>query len=68
MYIKNNINDYRKEAIYDYYCRIVSKPKKYESITRKKMVDEVYKLYQDPHIILDLCTVREIKYLEYNKS
>lgn len=52
-----------KGYIYDIYFRVVQLPKKYTSITRKKMLEEIIKQYT-PQYIVDICTCRELKFLE----
>ncbi len=52
-----------KEYLYDQYFRIVENPKKYTSITRKKMLEEIVKQYT-PQYIVDICTCKELKFLE----
>lgn len=43
-----------KEFIYEVYCRIIHKPKDYERITRKRMLEEVFDYYrEDNH--LEMC-------------
>ena len=58
------IKDYQKDAIYNMYVRIVKSFKEYEQISRKKMIEEVYKIYEDYNNIIDICTLRELKYLK----
>lgn len=62
--IYERINFYRKSIVHDRYSRIVDNFKNYESISRKKMLDEIYKVYEDPNNIVDICTTRELKYLK----
>ena len=64
MQMLEEIKNCRKEWVYDNYVRIIEDAKDYEKITKVKMIDEVYKLYKDYHNIIDICTVRELKYLE----
>ena len=65
MKLLEKIKDYQKDAIYSMYVRIVKQFKEYEQISRKKMIEEVYKLYEDYNNIIDICTLRELKYLEH---
>lgn len=58
------INWYRKDYIFEQYTRIVSKFKNYDRISRKKMLEEVYKVYEDSNNIIDICTCRELKFLK----
>ena len=53
-----------KEAIYEVYFRLFEEPKMYEKITGKKMIEEIVKFYNNPENIIELCTEKELKYLE----
>ena len=64
MKIFERIKDYKKEYVYDIYIRICSKIKEYDNISKNKMIREIYKVYEDYHNIIDLCTVRELKFLK----
>lgn len=64
MKIFERIKDYKKEYVYDIYIRICSNIKKYDNISKNKMIREIYKVYEDYHNIIDLCTVRELKFLK----
>lgn len=55
---------YKKEFVHNQYARIVEPFKDYEKITAVKMLDAIYKVYEDYNNIIDICTVRELKYLE----
>ena len=71
MKMYDKIKHLKKEYVYEYYTRIVDNFKDYEKITRVKMLDEIYAVYNDYHTIINICTVRELKYLkmiseEYN--
>lgn len=58
------INSYEKGYVFEYYSRIVKEFKNYEKITKTKMLDEVYKVYDDSYNIIDICTTRELRYLQ----
>ena len=58
------IKNYRKDYVFENYTRIVEKFKEYEKITKVKMLDEIYKVYDNPDNIIDICTTRELQYLE----
>lgn len=58
------INWYKKEYVHNQYARIIPDFKDYEKISRKKMLEEIYDLYRDYNVILDICTTRELKFLE----
>ncbi len=54
----------RKDYVFEYYTRIVEEFKDYEKITKVKMLDEIYAVYDNPNNIIDICTTRELKYLQ----
>lgn len=58
------INWYRKEYVYEQYSRIVDKFKNYDRITKKKMIEDVYKVYNDSNNIIDICTTKELRFLK----
>lgn len=64
MKMYDRIKGYRKEFIYEQYTRIVENFKDYEKISKTKMLDEIYKIYDNPENIIDICTTRELKYLK----
>lgn len=53
-----------KGVIYDTYYRISKDPKEYEKITGPKMIDEIIKIYSNPNTIIEICTEKELKYIE----
>lgn len=53
-----------KGVIYDTYYRISEDPKEYEKITGPKMIDEIIKIYSNPNTIIEICTEKELKYIE----
>lgn len=55
---------YKKEFVHDQYARIVEPFKDYEKITSVKMLEAIYKVYEDYNNIIDICTVRELKYIK----
>ncbi len=58
------IDWYKKEYVHEQYSRIVTEFKDYDKITKKKMLEAVYKVYSDYNNIIDICTTRELKYLK----
>ena len=64
MKMYDKISKFRKEYVYEQYTRIVKHFKTYEKITKVKMLDAIYKVYDDPKNIIDICTTRELKYLK----
>lgn len=58
------INWYKKEYVHEQYSRIVEHFKEYDKITKKKMLESIYKVYNNSNNIIDICTTRELKYLE----
>lgn len=64
MKMYDEINGFRKEYVYEQYTRIVEDFRDYEKITKVKMLDAIYKVYDNPQNIVDICTTRELKYLK----
>ena len=64
MKMKTEINSFRKDFVYDQYSRIVLNFKKYDKITKTKMLEAIYQVYQDYTNIIDICTTRELKFLK----
>lgn len=60
----DEINYYKKEYVFEQYTRIISNFKDYEKISKRKMLESIYKLYGDYNNIIDICTVRELKFLK----
>lgn len=61
---KDMINHYDKGYVFEQYVKIVRNFKNYDSISRKKMLDVIYEEYSDYENIIDICTVRELKFLK----
>lgn len=53
-----------KGVVYDAYYRISEDPKECEKITGPKMIDEIIKIYSNPNTIIEICTEKELKYIE----
>ncbi len=58
------VNNLRKDYVFEQYTRIVVNFKDYEKTSRKQMIESIYKIYDDYENILDICTTRELKFLE----
>lgn len=58
------IKYYKKEFVYEQYTRILEEFKDYDRITKTKMLEEIYKVYDNPDNIIDICTTRELKFLK----
>ena len=54
----------KKEEVYNYYFRILPYAKEYGKISCKKMVEEIIEFYCDYNNILEICTEKELKFLE----
>ena len=54
----------RKDFIFDLYSKINSNFKEYDKVTRRKMLDFINDFYSDYYNIIDICTVRELKFLK----
>ena len=61
MKIFEEINHLRKEFVFEQYTRIVEDFKDYDKVTRKQMIKEIYKVYENPQNIIDICTERELR-------
>ena len=55
---------YIKEEVFESYFRIMDEFKDYDKITKNKMLSEIYKVYSDYNNIIEICTTKELKYLE----
>lgn len=55
---------YTKEEVFESYFRIMNEFKDYDKITKNKMLSEIYKVYSDYNNIIEICTTKELKYLE----
>lgn len=55
---------YTKEEVFESYFRIMDEFKDYDKITKNKMLSEIYKVYSDYNNIIEICTTKELKYLE----
>ncbi len=64
MKMKEEVKYLRKDCVFENYTRIIEKFKDYDKISKVKIIDEVYKDYQTIQPIIDICTVRELKYLQ----
>ena len=58
------IKHIKKEFIHNHYSKIVKPFKNYDQITSTKMLDAIYKVYDNYENIIDICTERELKYLK----
>lgn len=59
-----NINTLKKEFVYDCYVRIIEDFKDYEKVTKKEMLKKIFNFYKDYKNILDICTTKELKFLQ----
>lgn len=64
MKIFEEINNYKKEYVFDICTRIIEDFKDYEKITKKTMIKKIYEVYQNPKDLIDICTFRELKFLK----
>lgn len=60
----DEINYYRKDWVHRNYARIVDEFKDYEKISKKKMLEEVFHLYENSNVILSICSYSEIMLLK----
>ena len=64
MEIKEVINNYDKESLFDIYHKIVNNFKEYNKITKEKIKEAILKEYNDYNNIIDICTTKELEYLK----
>ena len=64
MNMLKHLKETNKNAVYNTYFRISEDPKEYEKITGKKIVEEIIKIYSNPSTIIEICTEKELKFLE----
>lgn len=65
MRLVDGINDIGKRISYGLYTKIFPKDyKQYDKITCKKMAEQILDFYQDPQNIINLCTEKELKFLQ----
>lgn len=69
--MENNLNSIKliysrfpKDDIFDKYSRIVKNWKEYDKVSKNKMFDEIIKEYSNYNNIIDICTLKELKFLE----
>lgn len=58
------LKETNKSDVYNAYYRISDDPKEYEKITGKKIIEEIIKIYSNSSTIIELCTEKELKFLE----
>ena len=58
------VKTYKKEFVFDKYTRVIIDFKDYEKITKVKMLEAMYEVYKDPEKIINICTERELKFLQ----
>jgi len=62
--LKELYTKYQKEDVFDKYSRIIRNWKNYDNITRSKMIAAIIEEYSNYNNIIDICTLKELKYLE----
>lgn len=68
MKLKEQFKTFPKEKLYETYLRIVYNPKKYDNITRSKMLEEIIKECSQEKFLYLVCTKRELDFLIYANS
>ncbi len=58
------IKRYKKDYVHNRYARIIKYFKDYDKITAPKMLDAIYKEYENYNNIISICTIKELKYLK----
>ncbi len=64
MKLYDYLMNFKKEGVYDIYFRVCFDRKDYNAITKKKMIEEIIMVYQNPYILIDLCSAKELKLIE----
>ncbi len=65
MRLIERINDLGKKISYGMYTKILPKSfKQYDKVTCKKMSEQILEFYQDPQNIINLCTEKELRFLQ----
>ena len=59
-----HVKNYKKEFVFDKYTRVIIDFKDYEKITKVKMLEAMYEVYKAPEKIINICTERELKFLQ----
>lgn len=68
MKLKDSFKEYDKEMMHNLYAKLVDKFKDYDKITKPKMIEEIIKSINDPLVIMDLCTEKELYLLKQIKE
>lgn len=63
MTLKESLEEFNKELLFDYYIRIIPNHKRYTRTTKEQMKDKILQEYKNYNNIIDICTTRELKYL-----
>ena len=64
MKLINYLKEIGKKNMYYFYYLITDDVKDYDRITGKKIVEEIIKFYSDYNNILEMCTEKELRFLE----
>ncbi len=65
MKLKDFLNKMSKDEVYDYFLAICYINIEYDKITKNKMIEEIFNQFQSKGYIYDLCTKKELDFLEY---
>lgn len=68
MNIKEFLTEKDKEMVFELYTRIIEDFKDYEKISKKKMIEEIIKEFSKDDVIEDLCSLKELEFLELLSS
>ena len=63
MKLIDNLKFYSKWSVYELYQKIVYNTRDYEKITKKKMIEEIIKQYQEEGYFYLICTNEELDLL-----
>lgn len=64
MKLLEEIKIYDKVEIFEIYSRLIEGFKKYDKITKNKMIEEIFNFYSDYQNIINICTLKELKFLQ----
>ncbi len=68
MKLKDEFIKLPKLLLYEMYLRLVYDPKDYDRISRKKMLEEIIKEYNQEDYLYHICTRKELDFLKYARN
>lgn len=64
MEIKKEIENIKKDKLFNIYSKIIENFKDYKNITKQEILNEILFIYSDYKNIIDLCTYNQLEYLK----